>query len=198
MSSPPLPLRPLRWSPHPIHGQKRAPRFSASIRAVLLAISLYRIFLGCWDLPSFTFKPNNFVFMLVGSDHQLGELHFILILQVRKLRHKALRFCLRLHNTVIGREEELFFSEPEFGRQFFHKSWVLFICISSIKSIESKCFIHVGVSAKHQAIKWTQRIVSFWFKKKIKKKKALRESKALIVSPVYWGYPGLVFWYGSS
>ena len=49
------------WSPHHIHGWKRAPRFSASIRAVLLTISLCRIFLGCWDLPSFTFKPDNFV-----------------------------------------------------------------------------------------------------------------------------------------
>ena len=71
--------------------------------------------------------------MLVGSDHQLGELHFILILQVRKL--SVAKFCLRLHSTVIGREEKLFFLEPEFVRQFFHKSWVLFTSVSLNKSI---------------------------------------------------------------
>ena len=82
--------------------------------------------------------------MLVGSDHQLGELHFVLAsLVAQTIKHlpamretrvrvypnfaseeteaqSIAKFCLRLHNTVIGRKK-LFFSEPEFGRQLFHR-----------------------------------------------------------------------------
>ena len=43
----------------------------------------------------------------------------------------------------------------------------------------------------------TEDCVILVWKKKDLKKKALRESKALIVSAVYWEYPGLVLWYGS-
>lgn len=63
------------------------------------------------------------------------------------------------------------------------------LSLSLVSSIESKRPVHIEISAQGQAIKLTHRIVCHFG---LKKRKSLRESKALVVNPVYWEYLGPV------